>query len=178
MELEIKTQNGLDIVRGNPTTITDTEYEIIEMMFAAGNTRAYVIEKLKWDQVYYYSRLKRDARLSAAERDGQDLWIKSMSNEVAAALSMAALGHKVKVKKEFYTIEKDEKGEEIQVLKGLQVEEKYIPPNAAVIGMIAKKVVPSLGSGTSEDQYDDYMEDLSDEDINKLAEIGNKILNR
>jgi len=172
MSLEIVSTNSL-----MPAMLSDAQYEEIEALFASGMSRAEVINYFGWKKTSYYTRLKRDMRLNAAEKAGVDLWMMSSRNEIAAALSKSATGHTVTLKETVYEVVVDENtNEEVLRRKGVREFEKYVPPQSAVVNLLAKNLASGLVEESSENAMDDLVRNLTDEEQEIYFEISKKIL--
>jgi hypothetical protein len=159
--------------KASPTTLSEEQYQLIETMFTMGKSRAEVIKIMNFDESYYYRRLNFDIRLDNAEKKGKNMWLQRVQNDIPSAIVNLTFGQTRTLRKVFKEIRKNEEtGKTEEVVTNIIEEEKYFPGNSALVGLLAKQVVPNMmNDSTSEDDYDKLVNQLSFEDKLKLEQI-------
>jgi hypothetical protein len=69
--------------------------------------------------------------------------------------------------------------ERVKVLKAVVEEEKYFPPNAAIVNAVGRQVISSMKENDDTTiEIEKRMSELSDEDIQAMHEIANKVISQ
>lgn len=170
----------LELVKSNikaaPTTLSEEQYQLVETLFTMGKSRAEVIKQMNFDESYYYRKLNTDIRLDNAEKKGKNMWLVRFQTEIPSAIANLTLGQMKTQRKVFKTVEVDEEGNEYEKVTNIIEEDKWFPGNSALVSLLAKQVVPNMmNDSTSEDDYDKYIAQLSEEERLKLEEISAEI---
>lgn len=173
-----------DIIKGDPikpSIVSEEEYDRIENLFSQGMKREEVIREIGWDRNWYYRRLKNDPRLRLSEQKGYDAAIANIPRDVATGIRKSLTGHFVTTSKRRFEIKTVINDEGIEVQERVLLEEveedKYFPPNASTLNMVAKQIVAGIKEGDeSSASIDEKISEMSDEDIRTIAEITKKQL--
>lgn len=167
----------VSVDKRKPSIIPQGDYETIEVLFSRGCSREEVIKRMKYDRNWYYRKLKSDPKLLNAESKGNAVFIGSINKDVAASIKKQLLGHKVKVKTEFYVHEEDEEGNVVKKLVNTKKEEKYFPPNASVTNAIGRQVIGNMKEeDTTYKDIEKSLMDLDQIELDNLVNIGLKVL--
>lgn len=166
-------------IKAAPTTLSEEQYEIIELLFTQGKSRSEVIKAMNFDENYYYRKLGNDIRLDNAERKGKAAWLQRFQSEMPSIIANMTMGQMKVQRKVFKRVDIDEEGKQIEVVTNIIEEEKFFPGNSALVGMLAKQVVPTMvNDSTSDDEFDKYVAELSEEERIKLEEISSEIFKK
>lgn len=175
---------SLEIIKGDPikpSIVSEEEYDRIENLFSQGMKREEVIREIGWDRNWYYRRLKVDPKLRLSEQKGFDSALTNIPRDVAVGIRKSLTGHVVTTSKRRFEIKTliNKDGDEVQerVLVEEVEEDKYFPPNASTLNLVAKQIVAGIKDGDeSAANIDEKISEMSDEDIKTIAEITRKQL--
>lgn len=164
-----------------PEIMGDVEYDAITNLFSMGLSREEVIKKMNFDKSWYYRRLSKDPSLKLAEQRGYDAVLGNLSKDIAVGVKKGLLGHTVKKSKKAYEfidqVNEDGVVERVRVLKAEVVEDVYYPPNAAIVNSVGRQVIASMKeSDDTTLEIEKRMSELSDEDIQAMHDIANKVI--
>jgi hypothetical protein len=166
-------------IKASPTTLSEEQYNLIETLFTMGKSRSEVIKAMNFDENYYYRRLSNDLKLANAESKGKNMWLLRFQSEIPAAIAKMTLGEMKVQRKVFKRVDIDENGNQIEVVTNIIEEDKWFQGNSALVSLLAKQVVPNMmNDSTSEDDYDKYISELSEEERLKLEEISAEIFKK
>ena len=169
----------VDIVlseKRRPTIVSEAEYETISTLFAQGLDRSQVIKKMGYDKNWYYSRLSKDMKLKKVEQDGNNAYLENISKDVTGAIKKSILGHKVTTKKVLYEYVTDAEGNQVKVPRSEVKEEKYYPPNSAVLTAVGKRVLKTMQEDDNVDvEIDKKIRELSEGDLEGILQIAEKV---
>lgn len=173
----------VSIPKRKPDVMAEAEYEAICNLFSQGSNRAQIIKKLGYDKNWYYNRLSKDPKLKLAEQRGYDICIDNLPKDIAVGVKKSLIGHTHTVKKRMYEYVSvyDENGVESveRVLKQEVEEEKYYPPNAAIINAVGRQVISSMKeSDNTTNDIDKRIGELSDDDIDAMYKVAQKVLSK
>jgi replicative superfamily II helicase len=169
------------IQKRKPEIMGDVEYDAITNLFSQGLSREEVIKKMNFDKSWYYRRLGIDPSLKLAEQRGYDMVVGNLSKDIAVGVKKGLLGHTFKKTKKLYewVDQVDENGvvERVKVLKSVVEEDVYYPPNAAIVNAVGRQVIASMKeSDDTTLEIEKRMSELSDEDIQTMHDIANKVI--
>lgn len=164
-----------------PEVVSENEYEAVTNLFSQGLSRDEVIKKMNYDKSWYYRRLSRDPLLKLAEQRGHDVVMDNLAKDIAPAVKKTLLGHTIKKEKKMYEYVDQQKDdgtiERVKVLTAVVEEDVYYPPVAAVVNAVGRQLIGSMKENDDTTlEIEKRMAELSDDDIQKMHEIANKVI--